>query len=142
MGLEGVAQLLVAGFELQAVRSIRDAVRANLLAAGGVEGPLGTITNRVPTAASAEPTPRIEPRLVHRPDPRFEPREVIQPQPDRVIPDQFAPIEPERPTRLISPLLPPWKQLPPPAPTPEYIQVKFDPPKADANTGTMLDLFI
>ena len=81
--------LLPVAFELKAVSGITDAVTNNLLAAGGVPGPLGTVImpkgngGRFGPAAvnSISPEPRIEPRHVHQPEPRIEGRWVHRPEP-------------------------------------------------------------
>ena len=52
-GIQVQASLIVASFELFAVRSIREAVRVNTLQKGGREGPLGNIENPKPPPSLA-----------------------------------------------------------------------------------------
>lgn len=104
--------LLVASFDLQVVKSIRDAIRTADLSAGGIPGPLGTIQKRNALRHVIHPEPRIEPRRVIHPEPRYEPRKVIHLEPRvKVLPTIV--IQPEdcvQPPNLGEPLPPPWKQ--------------------------------
>ncbi|MFT3786836.1 MAG: hypothetical protein QM770_11825 [Tepidisphaeraceae bacterium] len=135
--------LIVATMDLLAVRSITRAVRANLIAAGGVPGPLGTVEMPKPVGDGMIREPRFEPRWVYHPTPRFTPRPVHHPDPIFERPVTFAPLEPERPSRLIYPLLPPWKQLPPPRESVAQVVVKYAPAPPDHQVrGSILDVFL
>lgn len=137
--------LLVATVELAQVRSIRNAIRANLIAAGGVEGPLGTITMPKPVGPTREQPREIEHarRLIVQPEPRVLPRQVITPDP--IV--ESAPIVPDPNasdgSHLNNPLVPPWK-MPLPAPHDGcVIIVKQPPPPPDLiNKGSLVDLYV
>jgi hypothetical protein len=140
--------LLLALSDLKLVHSITSAINANL----PKTGPLGTIPV---SALHGSPQPhaklrgsdnvRIEPRQVIHPTPRIEPRQVIHPAP-RVIeppPELLDPIEPEWVNRSKSPLLPPWKTMPPVQPVVVVIEPKVLRQQVDViHKGTLLDLFV
>jgi hypothetical protein len=135
-------ELLVALSDLKRVRSIRGAVKANLIAAGGVPGPLGTVQMPGRAGDAYVPSARFESRPVHEPTPRFQPRPVIEPTPRVDVPPQFAPLHPEQPARLANPLTPPWKMPPQIESSSGVPQVKYEVRPPDViSKGSLLDLF-
>lgn len=136
--------------DLAAVQSITSAVRKNLLAAGGVPGPLGTINMPVKHARSGgadtvtiNPEPRFEPRPVYHPTPRFEPRKVHHPDPVFKHPTTLAPLQPEQPSRQVSPLTPPWKEIPLPKTDAVAVVVKYQAARPDqTRKGSIIDVFL
>lgn len=143
-------QLLQAIIDLKVVKSIRNAIRANQLKAGGVEGPLGNIENPKPGVRGQigiEPEPRYEPRPVVHPEPRFESRVVhyrtverpaLAELRDPVLPEQSAP-----PVERKSPLTPPWEMPMPLVEKPIVKVVKYEAAQPDLiSKGMLIDLFI
>jgi hypothetical protein len=135
--------LLVATAELGQVRAIRNAVRANLIAAGGVEGALGTITMPKGVGLTREQPREVEyaPRRVIEPMPAYEPRQTVRPdpivEPASVVPSVDAGVE----SRLDHPLVPPWRM---PLPEDEDALrpiIKCPPPPAEfVHKGLLIDL--
>ncbi len=135
-------ELIVATLDLALVRSIRNAVRANLIAAGGVPGPLGTVTNPGPRGDRYDPEPRFEPRRVIHPEPRYERRPVIHPTPRVEILPAWA-IEPEQPARPHTLLPPPWKMPIPMETNSSPLVVKYEQASPEIiSKGSLLDTFI
>ncbi len=132
------------------MRGITGAIRANLIAAGGVPGPLGTINMPVKHARSdagdtvtINPEPRFEPRPVYHPTPRFEPRKVHTPDPVFKHPTTLAPLQPEQPSRLVSPLTPPWKEIPLPKAEGNAVVIKYQVARPDqTRKGSIIDVFL
>lgn len=161
------AELIVAMFDLIAVRSITNAVAANTLKRGGRMGPLGNIENpkpppslpnfgeqatgtvplRPPESLDApiarrrdvEPTPHCEHRLAPR---------ATDVGPDHIPSDGALPAtDAERasglPSKRESPLVPPWAMPLPVAPAPKLVVVKYEAQQADlSNKGLLLDFFM
>ena len=163
------AALIVATFELKAVRSIRDAVRVNTLKKGGREGPLGNIDNPKPPPSlpnyGEQRHGAFDPDA-HASQPRVEHHRAIEPSrrsecygaahathaPQR-LPD-FTPTDLTLPTSDAerasglpsqhgSPLAPPWAM---PLPIPESARVrlvKYVVPTADlSRKGSLVDCFV
>lgn len=142
----GGVSLLVAALDLSLVRSIRSAMRAADLAAGGVPGPLGTIQDRhtIHPQTVHEPEPRIEPRKVIHPTPHFLPRPVIHPVERYEIlpPVPVRAEQTEHPVHLGAPLPPPWKQPIWETPIPPQPVIKVITLKPDIqNKGSLIDIF-
>lgn len=140
--LASAVGVLVAALDLALVRSITSAVEANLIAAGGVPGPLGTIIMPGPAPRGQTDSYEVGPREVIEPAPRFLPRLTHEPEP-RVVDPGVVPIHPEHPSRLESPFEPVWKQLPPVEEKRTVTQVKYVHVRVDLHRkGTMLDIFV
>ncbi len=140
--LSSAVGVLVAALDLALVRSITSAVQANLIAAGGVPGPLGTIEMPGPFPRGRTDSYEIGPREVIEPTPRFLPRLTHEPDP-RVVDPGIIPIHPEQPSRLEAPFEPVWKQLPPVDEKRTVTQVKYAVVRVDLHRkGTMLDIFV
>jgi hypothetical protein len=140
---------IVAMADLAVVQNITSAIRANLLAAGGVPGALGTITMPVKHARGNDtveisPEPRFESRPVHKPTPRFEPRKVHHPDPIVKQPTTLAPLQPEQPSRQVSPLKPVWKEMPlPKTEAPASVVIKYQAARPDqVRRGSIIDVFL
>jgi hypothetical protein len=142
MNLPAPIELLVAVTQLAAVRAVTDAVKANLIAAGGIEGPLGTVTMPGKRSLdSVELSSEYGQRRVIHPEPRYEPRQVIHPEPRIEIAPPVQPEQPPKPMDLGQPLPPPWK-MPLPLPPIEVEVVKYVQPKPDVGRrGSMIDLW-
>jgi hypothetical protein len=122
-------------------------MRAADLASGGVQTPVGIIEKPgVGPRFQFTPTPRFEPRRVYHPQPAFDRRDTIHIQPrvvDDLPPPPKAPLEPEMPSRLKSPIQPPWKILPWKTPVPPQPQIKVIQRRPDiVNKGSLIDFFI
>ena len=164
------AALITAIFDLAVVKSIRGAIRVNLLKKGGREGLLGNIENPKPPPSQANFGEQRHPGAVDRPSvlldvpiARLRPVEASSRCENRAMPrstDLAAPLPDLTPTdvtlptsdaerasgvasRHESPLVPPW-QLPLPIAAPLAIRVvKYDAACADLNgKGKMLDFFL
>jgi hypothetical protein len=138
------AELIVALSDLKVVRLLRAAANGT---AGPVSklGPAPTFRRDIFEARRRiVPEPRFEPRPVIHPTPRFESRPVIHPRPEvRCEPICKAPLEPEQPARLQSPLQPPWKLLPWKNPVQLAPKIKVTILRPDiVSKGMLLDLFI
>lgn len=144
--------LLVAITDLAVVKSIRKAIKANLIAEGGIEGPLGNIEMPKPLGTrtrESEPedgyhsTVRPEQQLTatSMPVPIVRIDRVVQyvrdvPPVDAI---ETMPEEPHR-HRENGPLVPPWL-MPLPEPSRSRPVIKCPPRPADVfNKGSMLDL--
>lgn len=150
--LTSVASLLVAASQLAAVRAVTVPVKANLLAAGGVEGALGTITmprrdlpthniavnsrfndpKRLPAVTQCTPTTivRTDTVVIHTP---------IVPPVERI---ELVESEP-RPTCKTSPLVPPWRMPLPSDESHVRLVIKCPPPPPDVmSKGMLLDFFM
>jgi hypothetical protein len=124
--------LIVASLDLKLVRLLRGAMNAGC-------HPCGDIGPR----RRHEPEPRFEPRKVFHPTPRFEPRKTIHVEPRVVETPSPAPAEPEQPTRLESPLQPPWKVAVWKCPIQPTPQIKVVVHRPDVVTkGSLIDFFI
>lgn len=130
--------------DLKVVQAITGAMKANLLAAGGVAGPLGTVQMPAKIAKSERQSDIVEitGRPTIEPTPRIEPRPVIRLEP-RVVDGQTLPIEPEMPSRQTSPIPPVWKTMPNIEPEPKPRIVQYEPLRAEAMTrGRLVDVFV
>lgn len=163
------AQLITAIFELSAVKSIRGAMRVNLLRRGGREGPLGNIENPKPPLSQANfgeqrhglvplhpptsldaPPPRVrEVGSIDRCDRRCADRatDAIVSLPNMIPTDATLPAsDAERasglPARHDSPLAPPWSQPLPIVPQPIVHVVKYEAVRPDHQMGRLLDCFL
>ena len=162
------AQLITAIFDLSVVKSIRGAIRANLLKKGGREGPLGNIENPKPPpslpnfgeqhhAGLAERPPvlldapiarRRAVEAAERCECRHTPRSTdagfalpsLIPT-DVTLPASDAERASGVPSRRVSPLVPPWEMPLPVAPPPPAIRVvKYQAARADQNgKGRQID---
>jgi hypothetical protein len=141
---------IVALADLAVVQNITSAIRKNLIAAGGVPGPLGTI--QMPKkhgradggdTVTINPEPRFEPRPVYHPTPRFEPRKVHHPDPVFKQPTTLAPLQPEQPSRQVSPLTPPWKEIPLLKTEVNAAVIKYQVARPDQiRKGSIIDVFL
>lgn len=138
----GSIAMMTAVLDLKMVQSIRAGIKANLIAAGGVPGPLGTVTMPGPAPKGQSQQTRIEPPLKFRPDPRFEARPVHTPTPKFVARPEI-PVAGQPPVREVTGPEPIWKKLPEiekPAPVLEP-KCKFE--VADViHRGQLIDLFV
>lgn len=132
--------LIVPYFDLFVVQGITGAIKANLLAAGGREGPLGTVQMPRPLSVDS-PVDRFESRLVHEPTPRIEPRLVHRP---RVAVE--VEVDPVVARPRVQGLPRVWDELPPVQQPREMVDTSnrfecaFHP--AIAGTGTLIDQFL
>lgn len=128
------AELIVAAMDLKLVRLLRQAMHPSCSCGRSARGN---------TAPAHQPQPRIEPRRVIHPQARIEPRPVIH-VPSRVIEQPSAtPTEPEQPSRLRSPIQPPWKILPWQTPIPPRPKIKVVLHRPDIiSKGSLIDFFI
>ena len=123
----GSAALIVAAFDLMAVRAVTSAVDANRIGENrpGVQPVLrGDDRVEIGPRHRVEPTPHFEPRRVHRPEPDFEPRPVERSDPpaDSVEARPARPALPapwqagfiESPWRFVAPAAPVAAYQPPP----------------------------
>lgn len=143
-------ELLQAVIDLKVVKLLTNAIRANTLKKGGVEGPLGNIENPKPGVRGQfgiEPEPRYEPRRVIHPEPRYETRVVHHRTVERLaLIDLKQPPPPEQtapPLPTSSPLAPPWR-MPLPIEQPLALKiVKCEAVRPDLICkGMLIDLFI
>ena len=119
-------------------------MQANLIAAGGVAGPLGTVQMPAKLAKVERQLDIVEitGRPTIEPTPRFEPRQVICPEP-RVIDGRTTPVEPEMPSRQVSPIPAVWKTMPEISAEPKPRIVHYEPITADAFVrGRLVDVFV
>lgn len=141
MDFAAQASVLIAAADLQAVRSVTDAMRAADIASGRT-GPNGTFPQMGPRQRE-HPEPRIEPREVIHPAPRIEPRFTIHPRPNIDPQPPAAPLEPELPVRTKSPLPPPWKQVVWKMPLQPAPKIKVVIHRTDViSKGSLIDFFI
>lgn len=155
MALDSIGSLVVAVFELKAVQAVTKAINANL----PKDGPLGTIR---PSSAQLNPRPRKY--YDQTPQPHVMPRPVMHPTPrmhtagdyyDRSTVGNGAPSaasEASGPWSLgegcackksESPLVAPWKHLPPVAEGRVDLVVNLVRPKVDIiSKGSLLDLYV
>ncbi|MEM6315527.1 MAG: hypothetical protein AAF743_15675 [Planctomycetota bacterium] len=132
--------LIAPYFDLLAVRGITGAIRANLLAAGGRPGPLGTVQMPKP-APTQKPAATFEPRKVITPTPTIEPRRVHRPAERVEVPTEPTPVR--KPAPEVARV---WNELPPVQPaaamtdTANKVEHVYRPPIA--GTGTLIDQFL
>ena len=152
VSLEGVANLIVAAFELKEVQLVRDAIRTADIASGRPQpvSKIGPAPDRFERRFHVHPEPKIEPRRHIHPEPRIEPRRVIHPvdryepshncEPVTVVVECYTPCK----KHVIEP---PWKVLPwdernrecPPVGPKVKLVVK---PPDIAHKGSLIDFFI
>lgn len=143
LNIDSSIALMTAMTDLKVVQAITGAMKANLLAAGGVAGPLGTV--QMP-AKVAQPECRsdvveITGRSTVEPAPRFEPRPVVRPE-ARVADGKTIPIEPEMPTRQTSPIPAVWKTMPRIEPEPKPRVMTYEAaPIGSSGKGRLVDVF-
>lgn len=144
--------LLVAVSDLAVVKDIRNAIRANLIARGGIEGPLGNIEmpHRDPPLRNLEEEIRFErtplvagvTTYANRPivrDVTVVERTQAVPAVDRIEPTDCEP----RTTAKEGPLAPPWRMPLPCESVSGRPVIKCPPPPPDViSKGTLLDFFM
>jgi hypothetical protein len=136
------AALITATMDLKLVQSLVGAMRA-VDGNPFCHGPLERMAARAEARLRLHPTPRIEPRVVYHPQPRFEPRFTVHPQPRLAEQPPTAPVEPEQPCRLHSPIQPPWKVRVWEIPVQPAPKIKVVIHRTDViHKGTLIDLFI
>lgn len=143
--------LLTSIIELKEVRAIRSAIRANLIAAGGVEAPLGNVEMPHPPSCDADrergyytllPAPQIPPASPARTIVRHEP--VVEyvravPTVEEAPPSECEP----RPAIKSNPLAPPWHMPVEPNRCAARPVIKCPPKPPDViSKGTLLDFFV
>lgn len=144
--------LIVAISQLKAVQAVRRPILANLIARGGIEGALGTVTmphGRVPLPERKPDTQFHDRQLIAAVDHRHQPapvRTVTTVERVRAVPaiERIDVIQCEpRPTEKSSPLLPPWR-MPIAEPVDQSsIVIKCPAPPPDViNKGSLLDFFM
>jgi hypothetical protein len=144
LNIDSSIALMTAMTDLKVVQAITGAMKANLLAAGGVAGPLGTVQMpaKLPKAERLSDTVEITGRVTVEPTPRVEPRPVIRPE-AQVVDGQTIPIEPEMPSRLTSPIPPVWKTMPKIEAEPKPRVVTYEPiPNGSFGKGRLVDVFV
>lgn len=143
MNIDSSIALMTAMTDLKVVQAITGAIKANLIAEGGIVGPLGTVQMPAKLAKPERQSDIVEitGRPTVEPTPRFEPRPVIEPTP-RVVDGRTIPVEPEMPSRQTSPIPPVWKTLPEIQPEPKPRVVNYEPLPADSmSRGRLVDVF-
>ncbi|MEM8875672.1 MAG: hypothetical protein AAGD32_15610 [Planctomycetota bacterium] len=133
-------QLIGPYFDLKLVQGLTGAIRANLLAAGGRPGPLGTV--QMPRPLSADrPVDRFEPRHTVEPQPRIEPRKVHHPlakvdvHVEPVVVHRDTPAAPK-----VWEALPPVQESPPIVDKSNRLESAYRPPIA--GSGSLIDQFL
>ena len=112
VGLDSHVSLVVAALDLELVRLVRAAMRADC----GCDGRLIHPEPRIEPRKRVEPEPKIEPRKRIHPEPAFEPRKRHRPEDVGsccAACPSAAPVESaEKVPHPPSPVEPPWKVLP------------------------------
>ncbi len=142
MSLASHIDALVAAFDLEEVRLLRDAIRTT-------EAANRPGTRHLEPAAVYEPRrhihpePIIEPRRHIRPDPLIQPRRTPPTDKGTLNPCPCATSEPPPTIPAENPIQPPWKSLPwrqPPPAAPLKLTILR--PDIHISKGSLLDLFI
>jgi hypothetical protein len=143
---------LVAVSDLAVVKDIRNAIRANLLARGGIEGPLGNteMPHRDPPTRNLESQIRFERKPLVAGVTTYAQRPIVRdvtvvertqavPAIDRIEPTDCEP----RTTAKEGPLAPPWRMPIVPETASCRTVIKCPPPPPDViNKGSLLDFFM
>lgn len=144
--------LIVAISELKAVQAIREPIHANLIARGGIDGALGTVT--MPHGRVPLPERKLGTQFLEQPsrgpiaNPHPAPRARVETIVERVqaVPatdsTEVVVCEP-RPTEKTGPLVPPWRMpLDTQNANPPTV-IKCPPPPPDVmSKGSLLDFFM
>jgi hypothetical protein len=144
---------LTAVIELAQVKSVRKAMRANLIAAGGIEGPLGNIEMPKPLGPQTRESVVVPRHGVRQspavatsmPVPVVRTETVVERVPavasvDRI---EMLPPEPHRHREHGGPLVPPWQMPLVPDASVGPIVIKCPPPPPDViSKGQLLDFFM
>ena len=151
MGLDTVASLIVAAFDLKEVQLVRDAIRTADISSGRPQAAtaLGPAPDCFERRCHLHPEPKIEPRRHIHPEPRIEPRRVIHPvdryepisERDRVLVEVECYTPPSK-KHVIQPpwMVLPWEEKHDCVPAPK-IKVVVKPPDI-AHKGSLIDFFI